>query len=64
MTEVIIVTEEQVQQAKQNALDKLGITWEQLKSFVDDCGCCITLPKEFDHLNEWYVRDVWWAYRN
>lgn len=58
-----VITQEELEAAKQNALNRIGMTWEQLEACVDDCGCCVTLPEEFAHLSEDYVRDIWWAYR-
>jgi hypothetical protein len=50
---------DEMRKLRQAELDKLGMTWEQVLECVAWCGCCLDLPKEFEHLNEEYVEKVW-----
>lgn len=63
MVKIIKVDRDQLRRDRQAELDKLGMTWEQVSECVRDCGCCLELPREFEHLNEQYVEDVWKNYK-
>lgn len=42
-----------------NYLTIMGMTFNELLDCADDCGCCVTVPPNFEHISEDYLQRVW-----
>lgn len=63
--EFSFITEEEIEKARQKELDKMGLTWAEVKTLVKDCGCCIREPpEEYSHLSREYIRRFWMLYHH
>lgn len=61
--EIKRITMAEIIQARDEEMEKLGMTWEELKSYALDCGCCVRLPSKYQHLDELYVSESYRNYR-